>query len=59
MVTTKEILAWLSPKIELVHAKKVELKNVEVDFYDTFFEVHSEVLETIWVRTLEKNSIVG
>jgi len=44
---------WLLARMDDIRNGKNTLDKIEVEYYDYFFEVHSDILETIWVRTME------
>jgi Na+/phosphate symporter len=44
---------WLLAQIDNIQKRKNSLNEIEVEYYDTFFEVHSDILETLWVKIME------
>jgi hypothetical protein len=51
--TGKQITDWLIQRKGFVHSGIVTLDQVEVDFFDMFFDVHPEVLEILWTKIME------
>ena len=53
--TRQQMTNWLLERREFVQSGKVTLDEVEMDYYDMFFDVHSEALEVLWVQIMEGN----
>lgn len=51
--TGRDITDWLIQRRQFVQSGKVTLSEVEIDYYDMFFDVHSEALEILWVQVME------
>ena len=52
-VTSAEIVSWLEMRRDKFRQGRDNIGAIEIDFYDNFFECHSEVLEHLWVRVME------
>lgn len=50
---TNFIQDWLLARMNEVQTGKNSLDKIEVEYYDYFFEVHADILETLWVKVME------
>jgi len=53
----KEVRGWLENRVTALREGKDSIPKIEIDYYDTFFEVHSDILETIWVQVMENDFV--
>jgi len=52
-----EIRDWLENRVTSLREGKDSIPKIEIDYYDTFFEIHSDILETLWIQVMENDFI--
>lgn len=50
---SQEIEKWLIDRTTKLRNGQDTIVNIELDYYDYFFDVHSDILETIWIKIME------
>lgn len=53
MNTASVIQDWLQTRIEWLRSGKTTMREIELDYYNEFFEVNGDILETIWIKFME------
>ena len=48
-----EMREWLQNRVQSLREGKQTMDQIEIDYYDHFFEVHSDILETLWIQVME------
>ena len=48
-----EMREWLQNRVQSLREGKHTMDQIEIDYYDHFFEVHSDILETLWIQVME------
>ena len=48
-----EVREWLQNRVQSLREGKQTMDQIEIDYYDHFFEVHSDILETLWIQVME------
>ena len=48
-----EVKEWLQNRVQSLREGKQTMNQIEIDYYDHFFEVHSDILETLWIQVME------
>lgn len=48
-----EVKEWLQNRVQSLREGKQTMDQIEIDYYDHFFEVHSDILETLWIQVME------
>ena len=48
-----EVKELLQNRVQSLREGKQTMNQIEIDYYDHFFEVHSDILETLWTQVME------
>lgn len=48
-----EVRQWLQNRVQFLREGKQTMDQIEIDYYEQFFEMHSDILETIWIQVME------
>jgi len=52
--TKEQIVEWLLERREFIKKNIATLDQIEIDYYDMFFDVHAEILEVLWIQVMEE-----
>lgn len=52
-----EMKNWLENRVIGLREGKDTMPKIEIDYYDTFFEIHSDILETLWIQVMENEFV--
>ena len=48
-----EMREWLQNRVQSLREGRQTMNQIEIDYYDHFFGVHSDILETLWTQVME------